>query len=262
MEIGISTASFFTKVATENTFEIIKDFGASVCEVFLSSFCEYDGILSESIVKNKCINVNSVHTLTNQYEPELFSLNPRASEDAEIVMRKALNTGKKLGAKYYTFHGATRLKKINYNLDFVRIGKVISHIMNVCSEYNIQLSYETVHWAYFNYPEFFVKLKEQCPNLKATLDIKQIMQAGEDYRNFLNVIGKDLTTVHLCDYDSERKLYIPGKGTFDFVEMFKRLKDIGFDGACIMEVYPQGYENLQQLKASYEYLLECLDKTN
>lgn len=262
MEIGISTSSFFTKVPTENTFEIIKDFGASVCEVFLSSFCEYDGLISDSIVNNCNVKVNSIHTLTNQFEPELFSLNPRAAADAESVMRKALNTGKKLGAKYYTFHGATRLKKINYNFDYSRLGRVVGHIMDMCNEYGLELSYETVHWAYFNTPEYFVKLKEQCPNLKATIDIKQIMQAGENYRDFLNVIGKDLTTVHLCDYDSDRKLYIPGRGTFDFVELFKRLQDIGYNGSCIMEVYPQGYENLAQLKTSYEYLLECLDKIN
>ena len=76
----------------------------------------------------------------------------------------------------------------------------------------------------------------------------------------LKAIGNDLTTVHLCDYDEDRKLYIPGKGKFDFVELFKRLLDLGFNGSCLMEVYPQGYSTFEQLKESYNYLLECLDK--
>ncbi len=260
MEIGISTASFFTKVQTEKTFEYIKNFGASVCEVFLSSFCEYEGILADEIIKNRCVDVHSIHTLTNQFEPELFSLNPRANADALCIFKKVLNTGKKLGANYYTFHGATRLKKINYNFDYDRLGRIVNNLIEIAQSYDICLSYETVHWAYFNEPQYYINLKKKVPNLKATLDIKQIMQANGDYREFLKAIGNDLTTVHLCDYDEDRKLYIPGKGKFDFVELFKRLLDLGFNGSCLMEVYPQGYSTFEQLKESYNYLLECLDK--
>lgn len=260
MKLGISTASFFTKVATEDTFEYIKSFNANVCEVFLSSFCEYEGELAEKIVNNKSVDVHSIHTLTNQFEPELFSLNPRASQDANNVFKNALQVGKKLGAKYYTFHGATRLKKRQYNFDYSFLGQIISKAMQTANEYGLTLSYETVHWAYFSEPTYFVNLKKQCPNLKATMDIKQIMQADGDYKEFLKVIGKDLTTVHLCDYDENKKLYLPGRGKFDFVELFKRLQDIGFEGACIMEVYPQGYKDISELKVSFDYLSECLDK--
>lgn len=262
MQIGISTASFFTKVATEDTFEYLKRFNAAVCEVFLSSFSEYEGELADKIVNNKCVDVYSVHTLTNQFEPELFSFNPRANADSMNIYKKVLALGQRLGAKYYTFHGATRLKKINYNFDFDRLGSIVNKLIEVAKSYDIQLSYETVHWAYFSEPSYFENLKKRCPDLKATLDIKQIMQAGGDYKDFLKVIGKDLSTVHLCDYDEERRLFIPGKGKFDFVELFKRLIDNGFDGACIMEVYPQGYQSFEQLKQSYDFLLDCYNKAN
>lgn len=260
MKIGISTSSFFTKLATEDTFEYIKKFNSEVCEVFLSSFCEYSGELADKIVDNRCVNVHSVHTLTNQFEPELFSFNQRANADSLNIYKSVLQTGERLGAKFYTFHGATRLKKINYNFDYDRLGTIVNNLIDIAAMYGIELSYETVHWAYFSEPEYFANLKKRCPNLKATLDIKQIMQAGGDYRDFLKVIGNDLTTVHLCDYDDDRKLYIPGKGKFDFVELFKRLEDCGFEGACIMEVYPQGYSTFEELKASFDYLLECADK--
>ncbi len=260
MEIGISTASFFTKAATEDSFDYIKAFGCKVCEVFLSSFSEYEGILADKIVQNKSVSVHSIHTLTNQFEPELFSLNPRAREDSLNIFKKVLQTGERLGAKYYTYHGATRLKKINYNFDYARLGSLVNNLIEVANSYGITLSYETVHWTYFSEPSYFENLKKFCPTLKATLDIKQIMQASGDYRDFLNVISTHLTTVHLCDYDEERHLFIPGKGTFDFVELFKRLKDIGFNGACLMEVYPQGYKDFNELKNSYEYLCECYDK--
>ncbi len=260
MKIGISTASFFTNVNTEDCFACLKDFKAPVCEVFLSSFSEYEGKIADKIVQNKCVDVHSIHTLTNQFEPELFSLNPRAQQDSMTIFNKVLALGQRLGAKYYTFHGATRIKKVNYNFDYQRLGGIVNNLMETAQNYGICFSYETVHWTYFSEPEYFVNLKKQCPNLKATLDIKQIMQAGGDYRQFLNVIGSDLTTVHLCDYDANKKLFIPGKGEFDFVELFKRLNDLGFDGACLMEVYPQGYKDLDELKTSYDYLLDCYQK--
>lgn len=260
MKIGISSASFFTKVATEDTFEYIQRLKAPVCEVFLSSFCEYEGELADKIVKNKCVDVHSIHTLTNGFEPELFSMNPRANGDALKIFDKALTVGERLGAKYYTFHGATRLKKIPYNFDYIRLGKIVSNLIEVAKWHKIQLSYETVHWAYFIEPEYFVNLKKYCPELKATLDIKQIMQGGQKYQDFLDVIGGDLTTVHLCDYDDSGKLFLPGRGKFDFVTLFQRLEDDGFDGACIMEVYPHSYQDFSELQQSYEYLLECADK--
>lgn len=260
MKIGISTASYFTKVATEDTFAYVKELGAPICEVFLSSFCEYEGEIADTIVKNRCVDVHSIHTLTNQFEPELFSLNPRASEDSLNIFRKALATGKALGAKYYTFHGATRLKKIKYSFDYKRLGGICQNLIDEANKYGVKLSYETVHWAYFIEPEYFAGLKQYCPDIKATIDIKQIMQGGGDYRDFMNVTKDSLTTVHLCDYDEDRRLYLPGRGKFDFVELFKRLGDIGFDGACIMEVYPQSYSSFDELKAAYEYLLECEDK--
>ena len=260
MKLGISTASFYTKVVTEDTFSYIKDMNVDLVEVFLSSFCEYEGEILDKIVKNKNIEVHSVHALTNQFEPDLFNKNIRAQEDCFSILEKVLTAGERLGAKYYTFHGATILKKIKYNFDYDFLSKVVSRIMDRAKSHNIELSYETVHWAYFNNIDYFNNLKKILPNLKATLDIKQIMQAKSDYREFLPHLKDSLTTVHLCDYDDNGNLYLPGNGTFDFIELFKRLKDINFSGALIMEVYPQSYKDFSELNNSLNYLRECLDK--
>lgn len=262
MHLGISTASFFTKVVTENTFEIMKSMGAEVCEVFLSSFCEHKGEILDSIVANQCLPVHSIHVMTTQFEPELFNRNPRASGDANMILDNVLTAGERLGAKYYTFHGPTTAKRINYNFDFDRLGGIVNGINNKCHAHGIQLSYETVHWAYFNQPDYFARLKERCPDLKATLDIKQCMQADIPWREFADTIGDSLSTVHVCDYDENKKLYIPGRGKFDFVELFSYLKDNGFDGSVIMEVYPEGYQDFEQLHSAYQYLQECMDKIN
>ena len=259
MELGISTASFYTKLATEDTFNEIYNLGVNVCEVFLSSLSEYSGDILDIIVKNKCVPVNSIHALTNQFEPDLFNRNLRAANDSFAVLEKVLTAGERLDAKYYTFHGPTLLKKINYNLNYDRLGEVVTRIMNACERHNLQLSYETVHWTYFKEVEYFTKLKEVCPELKCTIDIKQIMQAGGDWRQFVSTLGSDISTVHICDYDNERSLHLPGRGIFDFKELFARLRDVGYDGACILEVYPESYNQYSELGNSLDYLRECMD---
>ena len=66
-----------------------------------------------------------------------------------------------------------------------------------------------------------------------------------------------LKTVHLCDYDDNGNLCLPGKGTFDFVELYRMLDGEGFDGACLMEVYTKSYKEERELSEAFEFLKEC-----
>ena len=50
MKVGISTATFFTKVLTEDSFSVIKRLGADTCEVFLTTFYEYKDAFAPSIL--------------------------------------------------------------------------------------------------------------------------------------------------------------------------------------------------------------------
>jgi|AGTN01.1.fsa_nt_gi Sugar phosphate isomerases/epimerases len=86
------------------------------------------------------------------------------------------------------------------------------------------------------------------------------MQSGYSVYDYLDAIGDRLKNVHLCDFDENGKLSVPGKGTFDFVALFKRLSDMGYDGPLMLEVYAGDYENFEEVKRGAEYLRECLDK--
>lgn len=256
MRIGISTASYFTKVPTENCFAELKRIGVDVCEVFLSSMSEYDGSVADMIIANKTIEVDSIHALTNQFEPELFSLNPRAEADSLAVLDKVLTMGERLGAKHYTFHGATMLKKTGYSFDYDRLAKVVAGVAARAAAHGLTLNYENVHWTYCQTPDYFRNLAERVPELRATLDIKQALLSECGYSDFLDVMKERLDVVHVCDYDENRKLYLPGRGSFDFGQMFKRLIDIGFKGCVQIEVYPQAYNDMNELRQAYDYIME------
>lgn len=263
MKIGISTASFFSKLYTEQAVEYVKAFNAETSEIFFGCTGEYYGKYSQAIIDTVArvgLDVHSVHGLTNQYEPELFGLNSRAVEDAEVIFRGLLGTANKLGAHNYTLHGPAKLKNKPYIHDYDRLGRVADRLCVIGEEYGVSINYENVHWAFFSVPEYFTELKRRCPKLGATLDIKQAVQSGYSYIDYLAVVSDRLKTVHVCDVDSDRRMLLPGRGNMDYADMFKRLADVGFDGAVIMEVYPESYDDFGEVKSAYEFLLESADK--
>ena len=73
-------------------------------------------------------------------------------------------------------------------------------------------------------------------------------------------MGSDIVTAHLSDVDENGKMRLPGKGVTDFSEVFKRLKDVGFDGAVLIEAYQSDFDEMRELYESYDYLAELADK--
>jgi sugar phosphate isomerase/epimerase len=73
-------------------------------------------------------------------------------------------------------------------------------------------------------------------------------------------MAENIATVHLSDVRADRKMCLPGKGLFDFETLLKRLKDVGFDGALIVEAYKNDYQEIQELKESCDFLKEILYK--
>ena len=59
-----------------------------------------------------------------------------------------------------------------------------------------------------------------------------------------------------------RKMCLAGKGVFDFDTLIKRLQDVGFNGALLIEAYAGDYERQEELKTACDYLQELLYKHN
>ena len=261
IQVGVSTASLFKRKYNEESVAYLSEHGGPACEIFLGTYREYKPEFAALLKKNKGeMAVHSVHTLNTHFEPQLFSANPRALEDAYEIAENVLRSAQVLGAKYYTFHGVARVKrKITYN-DYEKIGGMYSVLCDKCAEYGVQLALENVEWAHYNHPGFFSGVKRFCPALKGTLDIKQAREAGEGYDAYLEEMGTDIVTVHVSDIDDCGNLCLPGRGTVDFKELFVKLAAVGFGGAVLIEVYNENYGKDEELIASYEYLKNVAEK--
>jgi sugar phosphate isomerase/epimerase len=99
-------------------------------------------------------------------------------------------------------------------------------------------------------------MKKRTVGLKATLDVKQARQSGIFYGDYIDEMGEDIVTVHLSDVDANGKMCLPGKGVTDFYDLFKRLNDVGFDGALLIEAYQNDYKDYSELFESLDYVGE------
>ena len=261
MKTGISTASLFTRFNTEDALSFLDKNGVKTSEIFFESFCEYKEefgkILKE---RRKNIEVHSVHSMTTQFEPQLFSVNDRASGDSFFWLNEMMKSASLIGAKYYTFHGQPRYLRKNVSFDIERIASTVQKIIDAIKPHGIKLAYENVHWCHYNYIGFFTEMKKRTEGLKGTLDIKQARLSEIPYYKYIDEMKGDIVTVHISDVDINGRMCLPGKGTTDFYDLFSRLKDVGFDGAILLEAYQNDYKEFGELFSSLNYVEELADK--
>ncbi len=262
MQVGISTASLFQRKHTEEALKFLSENKVPCAEVFLESYCEYTEEYGDVLKQIKgTIPVHSVHVLTTQFEPQLYSLNDRAKADSFKLLESAMTVAEKIGAKYYTFHGGARFKKTPIKMDYERVGAITGQIIDVCAKHGVSLAYENVHWGYYNYIGFFNEIRKRTKGLKATLDIKQARQNGLSYKDFIQEMAEDIVTVHLSDVKENGEMCLPGKnGITDFYDLFSRLKDKGFKGSLILEVYKSDFKEYKELFESLDYISELAEK--
>ncbi|MGI6706190.1 MAG: sugar phosphate isomerase/epimerase family protein [Clostridia bacterium] len=255
MDIALSTASFYPSLLTEDALVKIAELGLQKAEVFLESMSEYRENFGEILEERKeeaGLEVYSVHSLCSQFEPQLFAATERQRQDALEVLKGVFRVARMLGARVYVFHGPANIRRRKIRYDYERLGRITGELANLAGEFGLKFSWENVDWCYFNHPAFANKLLENCPhdNLAFTLDIKQAMLAGYDPFDFLEAMGNRVVNVHVCDFDQDGKLLLPGKGCFDFHRLKAELSRIGYGGPVVVEVYRDNYR-------SYDELMEC-----
>ncbi len=264
MQVGVSTASLFVRKYNEDALPLFDELGIPVAEVFLATFSEYGKEYASLLSQRKGgVKINSVHILNTQFEPQLFNPHPRARADAFAWLDKVLESANALSAPYYTFHGIARVKSASrsgIHDNFPAIARDFRAICEACEKRGVTLCLENVEWASYNRPGVFSRISSEAPMLLGVLDIKQARISGYGYEEYIADMGEKLAYAHLSDLDEMGRICLPGRGVFDFDTLIKRLKDVGFDGALLIEVYKDDYDDFAQLKTACDFLGEKLYK--
>lgn len=258
MKVGISTATFFSKILTEDSFSVIQRCGGECAEVFLTTRYEYEPSFGDLLAERKGeLEIYSVHALNTQFEPELFNAAERTRRDAEELYRKVLDVARRIGARCYTFHGRMRLKRTTVMPPDV-IGKRMKELGDIALDYGVKLCFENVHWAAFNSPEFFAEAKGYCPDVGAVLDIKQARQSGRSWKEYLSVMGDRLMNVHVSDCDEAGNIRMAGQGCFPFAELVRELENMGYGGPLMLEQYAGDYSDVREVADAVKYLKKTI----
>ena len=139
MQAGISTATLFLRRNNEDALALFSEWGVPVCEVFLTSFCEYEPSFARLCAEKKgAVKAHSVHVLNTQFEPQLYAEHPRVVGDAFSLLSRTMECANILGAKHYTFHGVARIKR-TYRENLERSGKQTQKIAKACERSGVSL---------------------------------------------------------------------------------------------------------------------------
>lgn len=258
MRLGISSACLYPEV-TENAVKYLCENGAPEIEIFFNSACEIKGqILSEisHIVKANGTRVVSVHPFTSGFEPfMLFSDYERRFEDGIEFCKAYFEAMNTLGAKIFVLHGDRFESHHSDERYFERYLK----LFRTAKKEGICVAQENVCRCRSRDLDFIKNMRSALSDEVAfVLDLKQATRSGVSLQDVLSAMGDKIVHLHLNDCDEQHDCLLPGKGDRDFKEFFEIVKNNGYKGSAVIEVYRQNFGEKCELIQSLEYLNNVL----
>lgn len=261
MEIGVSTASLYPLHA-EDALAKLAGLGIKRAEIFANATCEArDPILSEllKIRDENGMKIMSFHPFSSPMESVfLFSEYDRRIAEMLEMYRSFFESMNRMGAKIFVLHGAILSSKCSpeHYLKQFRL------LAEAGVEYGITVAQENVSYCMSGDLEFLALMKRELGEYaNFVLDLKQARRSGADPLVYADLFGENIVHCHFSDADDNRDCLPIGSGNFDFETLVKRLKNYGFDGALMVELYRSNYGSFEELKKSAENLLEIIQKT-
>lgn len=257
-ELGVSSACYYP-LETEKSLELAGEYGFKTVELFINAACELDDDYINKFVAIKekyDINIISVHPFSSGIESlMLFSDYERRFIDTLPLYENFFRASKKLGAKYFVIHGSRNMKNITLE-EYCRRYKVL---IDMGASYGITVCHENVVDHRCQSPEYMKAMR--CilgDDFKIVLDIKQAALAKYTPYDFLNELSDSIVHIHISDRTEEKRCVTPLKGDFDFEAFFKALKDISYNGKCIIELYNWSYDSREDIVEAYEKLNQII----
>ena len=254
MSVGISTACFYPELC-ENAVRYLCENGVSNIEIFFNSACELKGkIFSEikAIVSQNATNVVSLHPFSSAFEPfMLFSDYQRRFDDGLEFYRNYFDAANELGAKILVLHGDRADRKPNDERYFERYLK----LYRAGKAEGVTVAQENVWYCKSRDTEFLKRMKDTLGSeVSFVLDLKQARRAGIDYKEYIKAMGSSIVHLHINDHDEKSDCLLPLFGITDYNEVYSELKNSGFKGESIIEVYRENYGGYHQLILSQKKL--------
>lgn len=258
MQIGISSANLYP-LTLEDTLPQLKNLGAEVTEVFLNTESEVEPAflqLLKSRADEARLAIRSLHSYTSCFEPYLlFSAYERRFEDGLRVFARIFAAAATVGADYVILHG-DRDPGVLCARDSIRR---FERLYDLGRTYGVTLLQENVVRFRASSIAHIRTMREQLGDkAQFTLDFKQCRRTGIAIPDMIEAMRGAIRHVHISDATPEMDCLIPGGGNEDFPALLKQLRESGFDGALIIELYRHNFGEIRQLAGGVDTLRRAL----
>lgn len=260
MEIGISTASLYPSLLEDALEQLVRR-KVPVAELFVNTFSELSAPLEEKVRRLLDLGTTralSVHPFTSPLESSLFFTSyPRRFQDGVELYRRYFDYAARMGAKIVVFHGNHR----NTSRPPQRYFERFSRLRKEAGEMGIILAQENVYGHCSQNLSFLVEMRRYLGDeVEFVLDNKQAVRSGQDPMEMARALGDRVVQLHLSDSRGGQDCLPPGEGSFDFQGYFTLLKERGYQGDGVVELYQSSYQSLEQLFAGRDWLQQVADR--
>ena len=252
MNLGISTASFYP-LETELALEEIGKAKVKTAEIFFNAECELKDSFIDILCKikdNYGIKIPSVHPTMSLAESfMIFSAYDRRYYEALEKYRRYSEVAAKLGAKYIIMHGG----KPNGILSDEEYCERYMALKETAGKNGVTVLQENVVNFRSGNVEFLRSMKEILgKDAEFCFDIKQSVRCGYLPIELVEEFYSNIKHYHISDHSVAGDCLLPGRGGFDFTSFFDFLKNKGFKGSLITEVYSFCYKEYSEIFDSYK----------
>ena len=254
MNLGISTASLYP-LETELALEEVGKAGVKNTEIFFNAESELKDSFIDILlgIKEKYnMNITAVHPAMSLAESYmLFSAYDRRYYEGLKQYCRYSEVAKALGAKYLIMHGGKPNGVLNDE--------------EYCQRY-MALNYETeqngvtvLQENVVNYRSGDIEFMRSMKNIlgddaKFCLDIKQCIRCGYVPMDLVEEFYDNIKHFHISDHSVAGDCLLPVRGKFDFKDLFDFLKQKGYDGALMTEVYRYAYKEYDEMFDAFKKL--------
>ena len=262
MITAFSTGSLYP-MEPEKAVLAAHDAGFRTLEIFVN--CEYEWSdeyidLFRALLEEREMRVTSIHPYQSGSESfMLFSDYPRRRKEVLEYYKKCLRAASRYGAKYFILHGPGRSAE-EFRPLYPHEIDVYRELLAYGDEVGVEVLQENVRKFLSAFPETFRYLAEEIPELGYNLDFKQAVQSGFTIEGLIDAMGSRIRNVHINDLDIHSRCRLPGEGLLCYQDLFARLRNAGFDGILVTEVYRRDIADLSRIHVSRLFLESELAK--
>lgn len=261
MRIGASTGCFYPK-STEKSLIQIGELGVKTTEIFPNAFSELQPEFLKEINQIKDhygIDIVSFHPFMSFAEGFfIFTEYERRYKDSLEMYKPFFNATAQIGAKFFVLHGAKQPCLISDEVYIERYRE----FSEVAKTFGVQVAHENVVLFKGESIEFLKKIKADLgADFKMVLDTKQARRTKIDVYDFVDEFSENIAHIHISDYSKTSLCTAASeKGLFDFEKFFTTMKNKGYAGKYILELYRHSFDKDIEITKSVQYLSDILNK--